>query len=348
MHKALIIVGVAVLLSAGAVAAPVHLRCEYLVNPMGIDAPSPRLSWQSDSTQRDWHQTAYEIRVATSAGRLRKPDVWDSGKQASAESVGIAYAGPKLESRRRYYWAVRVWDSKGRLSTSAETAWWEMGLLGKTDWSAQWIRWPNPEDEADRAGIRWIWHPGQNASAVPPKTVCVFRLHPVLAGKPRSAALFVLAKGNFQVTVNGHDAGRKSDWHAFDRREIGDLLVSGKNSIEVTVTVSPRPAWGPDAGAPTDLRPAGLAALLKIVHEDGTVERTPTSGVWEAHLKDEAEAKPAKEVAGFGGMPPLPQPAALLRHEFAVPRDVRRARIYVTALGGYRRSSTASGRETMS
>ncbi|MGA2182339.1 MAG: glycoside hydrolase family 78 protein [Bryobacteraceae bacterium] len=336
MHKALIIVGVAVLLSAGAVAAPVHLRCEYLVNPMGIDAPSPRLSWQSDSTQRDWHQTAYEIRVATSAGRLRKPDVWDSGKQASAESVGIAYAGPKLESRRRYYWAVRVWDSKGRLSTSAETAWWEMGLLGKTDWSAQWIRWPNPEDEADRAGIRWIWHPGQNASAVPPKTVCVFRLHPVLAGKPRSAALFVLAKGNFQVTVNGHDAGRKSDWHAFDRREIGDLLVSGKNSIEVTVTVSPRPAWGPDAGAPTDLRPAGLAALLKIVHEDGTVERTPTSGVWEAHLKDEAEAKPAKEVAGFGGMPPLPQPAALLRHEFAVPRDVRRARIYVTALGGYR------------
>jgi alpha-L-rhamnosidase len=341
MHKIPIIVGLfnsrtlfalAVLLSVGAVAAPVHLRCEYLVNPMGIDAPAPRLSWQSDNTQRDWHQTAYEIRVATSADRLGKPDVWDSGKQASAESAGIAYAGPKLESRRRYYWTVRVWDSKGRPSTSVETAWWEMGLLGKIDWSAQWIRWPNPEDEADRAGIRWIWHPGQDANAVPTGTVCVFRLHPVLAGTPRRAALFVLAKGNFQVTVNGHDAGRKSDWHAFDRREITDLLVSGKNSIEVAVTVSALPTWKPDAGAAPP-RPAGLAVLLKIVHEDGTVERT-ASNVWDAQLQGDTESKPAKEVSG--DMPPLPQPAALLRHEFAVSRAVQRARIYVTALGSYR------------
>ncbi|MGA3028395.1 MAG: rhamnosidase, partial [Bryobacteraceae bacterium] len=215
------LVTLAALLSAGAVAAPVHLRCEYLVNPMGIDAPAPRLSWQSDNTERDWRQTAYEIRVAGSAGRLSKPDVWDSGKQASGESVGIAYAGPALEARRRYYWTVRVWDSNGRPSPWAETAWWEMGLLGKAGWSAKWIRWTNPEDEADRAGIRWIWHPAQDASAVPPNTVCVFRLNPALADKPREAALFVQAKGDFHVTVNGHDAGKKTrNWQTFDRREI--------------------------------------------------------------------------------------------------------------------------------
>src|SRR6266567_7139732 len=35
-----------------AYAAPVHLRCEYLENPLGIDVAAPRLFWQSDNTER--------------------------------------------------------------------------------------------------------------------------------------------------------------------------------------------------------------------------------------------------------------------------------------------------------
>lgn len=334
MHKTLF--AFAVLLSTAAFAAPVRLRCDYLANPLGIDSGAPGLSWQSVSTERDWHQTAYEIRVATAAGRLGKPDVWDSGKRASAESVGVAYAGPKLESRHRYYWTVRVWDAKGQPSTWAPTAWWETGL-GKDGWSAKWIRRQNPEDEADRAGIRWIWHPGQDAGAVPPNTVCVFRLHPVLTGKPRDAALSVLAKGDFHVTVNGRDAGQKTrNWQTFDRREIRDLLVAGPNLVEISVTVQPRPENGEDAGPPTAPRPAALAALLKITSADGTVERFPSGSTWEAQRNGEAEAKPAKEIDSSEAMGPLRQPAALLRHEFVVAHDVRRARIYVTALGSYR------------
>ena len=178
MRKALAWV---VLLSAAAVAAPVHLRCDYLANPLGIDDPAPRLSWQSDNTERDWHQTAYEIRVASSVSgidEIDKPDVWDSGKQTSAESVGIVYGGPKLASQTRYHRTVRVWDATGNGSEWAKPAWWEMGLLDSDDWKAKWIRWQNPEDEADRSGIRWIWHPDQNARSVPPHTVCVFRLNP--------------------------------------------------------------------------------------------------------------------------------------------------------------------------
>jgi alpha-L-rhamnosidase len=323
----------AVLLPAFAVAAPIHLRCDYLANPMGIDDLAPALSWQSDNTERDWHQTAYEIRVASSVSGIEKPDVWDSGKQASAEAAGIVYAGPKLASRQRYYWTVRVWDAADKPSPWAQPAWWEMGLLDSSDWAAKWIRWQNPEDEADRSGIRWIWHPDQNARSVPPHTVCIFRLNPLIRDQPRDAALFILAKGNFTATVNGHDAGRKSDWHSFDRREITGLLVPGKNSIEVTVTVSPLPAWKPNST--TAPQPAGFAGLLKIVHADGSVERIPTSAVWEAQLSNETEAKPAKENDGLGDFTQLPQPAALLRHEFDVTRDVRRARIYVTALGSY-------------
>jgi alpha-L-rhamnosidase len=337
MHKTLASGAWAVLFSLGAMAAPVHLRCEYLENPMGIDASAPGLSWQSDNSERNWHQTAYEIRVASSAARLGKPNVWDSGKQVSAESVGIAYAGPKLEPRRRYYWTVRVWDAQGQPSEWARTAWWETGVSGKDGWSAKWIRRANPEDEADRAAIRWIWHPEQDAGAVAPKTVCVFRLHPVLAGNPREAALFVRAKGDFHVTVNGRDAGQKTrNWQTFDRREIRDLLVTGRNSVEIAVTVQPRPRYGDEMGPPTSPRPAALAALLKITDADGTVERFPASSTWEAQLNDETEPRPAKELGGPEDMGPLRQPAALLRREFAVSHAVRKARIYVTALGSYR------------
>src|SRR5579871_3392808 len=106
--------GIAVLVllmwvSGDALAAPVHLRCESLVNPLGIDAGTPHLSWQSDSTERNWRQSAYQILVASSADELSagRSDVWDSGKVSSDESVGIAYGGPKLQSRKRYYWSVR-------------------------------------------------------------------------------------------------------------------------------------------------------------------------------------------------------------------------------------------------
>ena len=122
-------------------AAPVHLRIDYRENPLGIDDTTPHFSWQSDNTERNWRQSAYEILVASSPEDLQSgnADVWDSGTLSSDESVGLAYGGPTLQSRKRYYWTVRVWDSNGQQSQSAEAAWWEMGLLQKSDWSATWI-----------------------------------------------------------------------------------------------------------------------------------------------------------------------------------------------------------------
>src|SRR5215469_13784669 len=91
---------------ATAHAVPVHLRCESVNNPLGIDVPNPHLSWQSESPERNWVQTAYQILVSTSPLKLTSAPVWDSGKINSAESVGIEYRGPKLLTRTRYYWSV--------------------------------------------------------------------------------------------------------------------------------------------------------------------------------------------------------------------------------------------------
>jgi alpha-L-rhamnosidase len=329
------------LLAQAAYSAPVHLRCNYRENPLGIDTPTPRFSWQSDNTERDWRQSAYQILVASSPDNLKagNGDIWDSQKMSSADSVDIPYAGPELQSRKRYYWTVRVWDASGQESQSSEDTWWEMGLLQPRDWTATWITWKSPEADADRAGIHWIWAAGQNAQEAVPKSVFVFHTTVKLKEAPHDAALFLLVRGDFKAEVNGQIVGEKKHWHEFDREDATAQLKPGENSIDITVTVPEPERFGPDAGSRTVK--AALAGLLKITRANGAIVRVPTNAKWKAKTETDSKWKKTAVVgtldnSSFGTVPPLPQPAALLRRNFDIPKRVQSARLYVTALGAYR------------
>src|SRR5947207_11397663 len=87
------------------------LRVESLTSPLGMDAARPRLSWRITSAERNAVQAAYQLQV-TRNERL----IWDTGRTSGDSSVFVVYAGPDLESRRRYAWRVRVWDAKGHVS----------------------------------------------------------------------------------------------------------------------------------------------------------------------------------------------------------------------------------------
>ncbi|HVT35006.1 MAG TPA: alpha-L-rhamnosidase N-terminal domain-containing protein, partial [Nevskiaceae bacterium] len=115
--------------------APYELRTEYAREPLGIDAAQPRLAWRLPSAV----QTAYRVRVATDAGALESAPLWDSGRVVSADSTKLAYAGPALASRTRYWWQVQTWDANGQASAWSAPSWWETGLLAPADWSASWI-----------------------------------------------------------------------------------------------------------------------------------------------------------------------------------------------------------------
>src|SRR6187549_1357032 len=75
--------------------APAHLRCEYLVDPLGVESPRPRLSWELTDHSRGAAQGAYRILVASSRSNLDadRGDVWDSGKVDSDATSQIEYAG---------------------------------------------------------------------------------------------------------------------------------------------------------------------------------------------------------------------------------------------------------------
>ena len=105
---------------------------------MGLTIREPRLGWKPPAgTVR---QAAYRI----SAG-----NGWDTGRVESAESGGIPYSGPALDSRSRFEWRVRTWniDPAGTETASgwSEPMSVELGLLHASDWTAQWIG-PGDED----------------------------------------------------------------------------------------------------------------------------------------------------------------------------------------------------------
>lgn len=87
-------------INADTIKRPVNLRCEYTINPLGIDVLRPRLSWVLEHSERGHTQSAYQILVASSRENLLndRGDIWDSGKVDSDRSVNVEYEGKPLES----------------------------------------------------------------------------------------------------------------------------------------------------------------------------------------------------------------------------------------------------------
>ena len=96
------------------------LRCEYLIDPLGIDDLQPRLSWKLVQApgERGKRQSAYRVLVASNQESLDadRGDLWDSGRVASDQSHLVAYAGLPLRSRLHCWWKVKVWDEQGQAS----------------------------------------------------------------------------------------------------------------------------------------------------------------------------------------------------------------------------------------
>jgi alpha-L-rhamnosidase len=170
-----------------------------------------------------------------------------------------------------------------------------------------------------------------------PKVAATFRTDVDAPEHAKEAALFLLARGNFVAKVNGQLVAAKQRWNSFDRIDL--TLTPGKNSIEVTVTVAEPNSFGPEAGAKT--MKAALAGLLKVTRPDGSIQRVVTNADWQAKLANDSTWQPANVVGDLedkrlGDVPPLPQPAAFLRRGFDITKQVKQARLYVTALGSYR------------
>jgi alpha-L-rhamnosidase len=120
---------------------PTELRCEYVVNPIGVQPKQPVLSWICRVSRRGARQTAYQIVAASEEGQLLRGDytLWDTGKVISDRFFGVVYDGKALSSAQRLYWKVRIWDENDLSSEFSAPAFFEMGLLRASEWKGRWM-----------------------------------------------------------------------------------------------------------------------------------------------------------------------------------------------------------------
>lgn len=200
--------------------APGQLRCEGLVNPLGIDRPQPRLSWALAPGPRGLAQSAYQVFVADAPEALAADSapLWDSGQVASDQSQWVPYGGAPLAKGARCWWKVRVWDQAGAASPWSDPAAFTVGPLSAADWSGEWI------------GADWFV---DNEGALPwlRKTV-------TLPKAPAHATAYVCALGYYELFVNGKKVGE-------------DVLAPavsdyGKRGLYVTHDITPYLTEGPN------------------------------------------------------------------------------------------------------
>jgi alpha-L-rhamnosidase len=250
-------------------------RCEYLVNPLGIDETMPRLSWTLASKTRGARQTAYQILAASSAELLAKDqgDLWDSGKVESDETVAIEYTGKPLTSGEHVWWKVHVWDEEGNASPWSTVSKWEMALLDEGDWHGKWIARNESVEEQPLPLLRREFG----------------------IDKPiKQARVYVTGLGYYELSINGEKIGDRRlepGYTRFDKRvlyathDVTDKLRQGKNALGMMLgngwfNVQERAAWDFDK-APWRASPRMLLEL-QIEYEDGSTETIVSDENWQA------------------------------------------------------------------
>jgi len=252
-----------------------QLFCDNLTNPVGIDVIQPQFSWQLTSDKRNVMQAAYEIRVGSDRSVLEKGKnvQWNSGKIQSDQSVHINYNGPALQSGKKYFWQVRVWNNDGKSSEWSNPAFFQMALLNENDWKAKWIKPGYTEDS--------IMRPSP-----------MFRKEFISNKKIVAATAYITAHGLYEAHINGQrigDAYLTPGWTSYNKRlqyqvyDVTNLLKNGNNAIGVTLGSGwyrGSLAWA----ANKNIYGKDIALLfqLNITYSDGSKETITSDKSWKS------------------------------------------------------------------
>ena len=116
------------------------LKCENIVNPLGIDNSKPHFSWKLRGSGWGRGQSAFEIEVASDSVKLLKgeADLW-TVKTEGAKSVMVPYGGKELHSRQLAYWRVRAWNENGEVSGWSRMARFAVGVLAPDSLHGRYI-----------------------------------------------------------------------------------------------------------------------------------------------------------------------------------------------------------------
>lgn len=257
-------------------AQPVNLRCEYLVNPLGVDSPHPRLSWMIADNRQGASQTAYQIIVGMDSAEVSKGTgkAWATAKIISADIL-TTYQGKGLQPFTKYYWRVVTWDKNVVKATPSAISSFETGMMGMGNWKGSWISDEN----------------GFNVKPAP-----YFRTTFSTGKKVKSARAYIAAAGLYELYINGQKIGNhRLDpmYTRFDRRtlyvtyDVTAQIAAGKNAIGVLLGNG---WYNHQSTAVWDFHLAAWRARptfcldLRITYDDGTFETITSNEHWKTDL----------------------------------------------------------------
>ncbi len=255
---------------------PANLVCEYIINPIGIDAATPRLHWKMMDKRQGARQTAYQIIVGTDSLKVAHGtgNIWDSKKVKNADML-VTYAGKALQSFTKYYWKVSLWDQNNRESIPSQVAAFETGMMQLTNWKGSWI------SDSEDINIKPA-----------PYFMKVFNT----SAKIKNARIYIAAAGLYELFLNGKRVGNhRLDpmYTRFDRRtlyvtyDVTSLLHTGSNAVGVWLgngwyNHQSTAVWNFDK-APWRARPK-FCLDLRITYQDDSEELITSGDDWKTSL----------------------------------------------------------------
>ncbi|KIA92459.1 alpha-rhamnosidase [Pedobacter kyungheensis] len=250
------------------------LKTEYLINPIGLDNPNPRFTWQMNDATPGARQLTYRILVNTDSAALLngKATLWNTGWQQSDLNL-TTYSGQSLKPFTKYFWRLDI--TNGNKKTASKISAFEMGMMNMANWQGAWI--------SDNENVKL-------------KPAPYFR-HTFSTGKKiKSARAYMAAAGLYELSINGKKIGNhrmNPMYTRFDRRtlyvtyDVTQEINQGNNAIGVLLgngwyNHQSTAVWYFDR-APWRNRPT-FCFDLRITYEDGTTETIKSGKDWKTAL----------------------------------------------------------------
>ncbi|MFT4205329.1 MAG: family 78 glycoside hydrolase catalytic domain [Chitinophagaceae bacterium] len=248
------------------------LKTEYLPNPIGIDNPHPRFTWQVETDKPlPVNISGYRIVVGTDSASVSdgEGNVWETNSHRQL----LEYAGKPLRPFTKYYWHIVARLDNNTIKSAIEH--FETGLINQQNWYGNWI---------------------SDNKSIDVKSAPYFRKTFSVQKKIVAARAYISSGGLYELYINGTRIGdHRLDpmFTRYDRRnlyvtyDVTDALKNGSNAIGVVLgngwyNFQSMAVWDYER-APWRNRPT-FCMDVRITYNDGSIAVISTDKSWKTAL----------------------------------------------------------------
>jgi alpha-L-rhamnosidase len=225
----------------------INLLCNNKTSPDNVDNRPPRFSWQFQTSQKGFSQSAFQLKISDSYLSLKNgnSNTWNSSKIQTDQSINFEYAGPDLSSAKTYYWSVRTWDNHGTVSQSNIDSF-TTTIFNINEWSdARWIGYEElPDSMRVVPGVHAPNAKQLGNKAMKRAVIPLFRKEFISTKKIKKATAYITGLGQYEFMLNGKKTGNSflsPAWTYYDKRvqynvlDVTRQIKTGTNAIGIIV-----------------------------------------------------------------------------------------------------------------